>query len=126
MENKGQQHYGNSRPGTSKESVKSIQNLPSGSPNLGSSGTNKMINVLSFDGGGSRGIMEAMVLDDFMRLTTLMKNSPQTDLLKKLRSKNKHDFVKLLHPLDENDQDPISDLIHPTEIFDMIAGKEEY
>ena len=37
----------------------------------------KSINILSFDGGGSRGVMEVMILDDFMRLATLMKPSKE-------------------------------------------------
>ena len=91
---------------------------------MGTSGNNKMLNVLSFDGGGSRGIMEAMLLDDFTRLVTLMKFKPDAYLVYKLIN-NKRDFVKLLHPLDENDEDPIEKtlMVHPTEIFNMIAGK---
>ena len=134
------------------------------------SSSKKMINVLSFDGGGSRGIMEAMVLDDFMRLVTLMKEDPKTNLIEMLRNNDRYEFVRLLHPQikrNENntsllhgacsnefqsgnefqwlgeslsslyrwkwppphdeikeDHDEIpKKLIHPTEIFDLIAGK---
>ena len=72
-----------------------------------------MINVLSFDGGGSRGIMEVMILDDFMRLVTMMKNNPDPGLCNELKDKTK--FKAILTEI----QDPI----HPTEIFDCIVGK---
>ena len=37
----------------------------------------KEIHVLSLDGGGSRGLMEAKNLDHIMKLATVMKNSPE-------------------------------------------------
>ena len=98
-----------------------------GPPNL----KKTMLNVLSFDGGGSKGIFEAMMLEDYMQMLTLMKRNPENflkDLRKaqdsdlkeksqnsyfKRKSKNSH-FKELLNTA----QDPI----HPTAIFDMIAG----
>ena len=98
---------------------------------------NKRINLLGFDGGGSRGVMEAMILDDFMRLVTKMTKDPARfenlpELIKGRDNGSKgstsvnasdvesslgQDFRKLL----EQDLE-YSDVIHPTKIFDMIAG----
>ena len=74
-----------------------------------------MINVLSFDGGGSRGVMEVMILDDFMRLVTMMKNNPDANLGYKLKDKTR--FKEMLAK--------IEDPIHPTDIFDCIVGKNK-
>ena len=38
----------------------------------------KDINVLSFDGGGSKGVMEAIILEDIMNTTTLLVKEPKT------------------------------------------------
>ena len=98
---------------------------------------NKRLNLLGFDGGGSRGVMEAMILDDFMRLVTKMTKDPARfkNLPELIRGRNKctkgsnsgnasdkelnlgQHFRKLL------EQDlKYCDVIHPTKIFDMIAG----
>ena len=74
----------------------------------------KRINVLSFDGGGSRGIMEAMILDDLMRLITLMKRNPNIVSVEILKKDEGRRFTQLLQDV----QDPI----RPTQIFDLIAG----
>ena len=98
---------------------------------------NKRLNLLGFDGGGSRGVMEAMILDDFMRLVTKMTKDPARfkNLPELIRGRNKcrkgsnsgnasdeelnlgQHFRKLL----EQDLE-YCDVIHPTKIFDMIAG----
>ena len=76
----------------------------------------KAINVLAFDGGGSRGIMEAMIADDLMRMFTLMYKDPLklqslvmelTELDKRVELRNE---LKSVVP------------IHPKDVFDMIAG----
>ncbi len=36
----------------------------------------KNVDILSFDGGGSRGVMEAVILDDIMKLVTLLIEDP--------------------------------------------------
>ena len=103
----------------------------------------KGVNLLGFDGGGSRGVMEAMILDDLMRLVTKMMKDPskfsnlpdliksgindtQEDTSKKNEEREKtsdvesnvgQHFRKLL----EEDLKSC-DVIHPTEVFDMIAG----
>ena len=112
------------------------------------------LNVLSIDGGGSRGVMEAMILDDLMRLVTLMIRNPIgleiTNITGEVKNtndeynkviereaqstswltgaknwilrrppaspKNCRSFRQKLEEIKEND------LIHPTEIFDIIAG----
>ena len=35
------------------------------------------VNILSFDGGGSRGILEVAILSDVMRLTTILWRNPE-------------------------------------------------
>ena len=37
----------------------------------------KEINILSFDGGGTRGVMEVFILDDIMKMATMLRNSPK-------------------------------------------------
>ena len=82
-----------------------------------------MVNILSFDGGGSRGIMEVMILDDIMNSVTAIKNKPKS--LLKLRQKcgsifatkqNRQEFKSLL----SIEMEPV----HPTEVFDLIAGNQ--
>lgn len=51
--------------------------------------TKKMINVLSFDGGGSRGVMEVMLTDDLMKLVTKMVKYPDPDLVKTIQKSTK-------------------------------------
>ena len=97
----------------------------------------KGLNLPGFDGGGSRGVMEAMILDDFMRLVTKMTKDPARfkNLPELIRGRNNgtkgstsvnatdvelslgQDFRKLL----EQDLE-YCEVIHPTKIFDMIAG----
>ena len=52
---------------------------------------NKRLNLLGFDGGGSRGVMEAMILDDLMRLVTKMTKDPARfkNLPELIRGRNK-------------------------------------
>ena len=38
----------------------------------------KEVNVLSLDGGGSLGVMEAIILEDIMNAVTLLVNEPKT------------------------------------------------
>ena len=79
----------------------------------------KAINVLAFDGGGSRGIMEAMIADDLMRIFTLMREDPKKlqplvmELAKPNGRKDLNKELKSVLP------------IHPKDVFDMIAGISE-
>ena len=79
----------------------------------------KDVHVLSLDGGGSRGIMEVILLDHIMNLTTVMVKSPAVimTLLDKLDSQDFHSFAKYL--VDHIEGDPI----HPTDAFQYIVGK---
>ena len=76
----------------------------------------KAINVLAFDGGGSRGIMEAMIADDLMRMFTLMYKDPLKlqSLVMELKDLDKR--VELRNELKSVVP------IHPKDVFDMIAG----
>ena len=38
----------------------------------------KEVNVLSFDGGGSKGVMEAIILEDIMKAARLLVSEPKT------------------------------------------------
>ena len=92
-----------------------------------SSSDNSDINVLSFDGGGTRGIMEVMILDDIMKLYTIIKTEPQklmnfvdsnTEQDDKIfKKENLEEFNTLLHKVNPNEN-----LVHPTDVFDVICG----
>ena len=94
----------------------------------------RKLNILSIDGGGSRGVMEAMILDDFTRLLTMMIYFPDHNLPTRIRSLNKiaQDHNKnhtssgssaemgFRNALEIEDIEKC--LIHPTKLFDMIVG----
>ena len=93
-----------------------------GSSTINQSNSKKPINVLAFDGGGSRGIMEVMIADDLMRMFTLMYKEPLKlqSLVMELRTRNES-RMELRNKL----QSVVP--IHPKDVFDMIAGmKYEY
>ena len=87
----------------------------------------RKLNILALDGGGSRGVMEAMILDDVMRLVTMMIYNPDRYLPQTIANfwrnpcqigpENLTTFRQLLEEKLIEDK-----LIHPTQIFDMIAG----
>ena len=78
--------------------------------------------ILALDGGGSRGIMEAVILEDLMNTVTMLKNSPEpllnviknerASLFQKLETREA--FAKLI--------DSVENPVHVTEVFDMISG----
>ena len=39
--------------------------------------TKNYVNILSFDGGGTRGVMEVFILKDIMRMATLLRDEPE-------------------------------------------------
>ncbi len=80
---------------------------------------------LSFDGGGTRGAMEAFMLKDVMNFVTLMVRHP--DKLEKKKWWKDYSFSaqeardelrKDLDKIDKAKEPPV----HPTEVFDMIVG----
>ncbi|XP_046840316.1 uncharacterized protein LOC124434460 [Xenia sp. Carnegie-2017] len=88
--------------------------------------TTKKINILSFDGGGSRGVMELKILDDVLRLTTIVSTNPESVgyLVNKDIDENEVNFLE-----DESvreclikDMEVVTDPIHPTDVYDMIVG----
>ncbi len=80
----------------------------------------KKLNILSFDGGGSRGLMEAHMIHDIMNLATQMRDIPH-----KIKSILEVDLdlqmattLQSLKELTDSVQDPV----HPTEAFNYIMG----
>ena len=82
---------------------------------------NKGFDVLSFDGGGTKGVMEAVIVKDIMNMATLLIRCPE---------KIKDLCIKILEENDQpNDLRKIANLlngvespVHPIEVFDMIVG----
>ena len=74
----------------------------------------KELNILSLDGGGSRGIMESIMLGHIMNLATIMTENPS--YIKEVIKKNEWSEI---FPLISSHPNPI----HPTEVFDYIVGK---
>ena len=75
--------------------------------------------LLSLDGGGSRGAMEAVILQDVMACLTLVKKGQLSEA--KSTGLDTADFRKKMRAkLDE--QIGKDDLLHPGDVFDMIAG----
>ena len=81
--------------------------------------------VLSFDGGGTKGVMEAVIVKDIMNMATLLIENPE---------KIKDLCIRILEENPDED-DPSKDLkriaellkgvespVHPIEVFDMIVG----
>ena len=89
---------------------------------------NKGFDVLSFDGGGTKGVMEAVIMKDIMNMATILIRNPKLiveDCLE-LFNKNasyddittdKHNLVSLKKKLDD-----VKDPVHPVDVFDMIVG----
>ena len=80
----------------------------------------KNVDILSFDGGGSRGIMEVSIMSDVMRLATILWRNPEklTYLLGSKDVSTDIDTRKLLI----NDLAAVKSPIHPNDIYDMIVG----
>ena len=78
--------------------------------------------ILSFDGGGSKGVMEVVILKDIMNLATLIQEDPSKIMSKLSDPKglfvSKDQRIEFAQLLDEGVPNPI----HPTEAFDMIVG----
>ena len=72
--------------------------------------------------------MEAMMLDDIMRLVTMMINNPDPNLPKTIENSRRNpsnidhrNIISLRQVWEENTSDE-EKIIHPTQLFDMIAG----
>ena len=76
----------------------------------------KQIHVLSLDGGGSHGIMESIMLEHIMDISTLMTKKPS-----KITDTFESDEVgrKFQSLIEQENLTPI----HPTEAFQYIVGK---
>ena len=83
----------------------------------------KTYDILSFDGGGSKGAMEVILLKDVMNTVTILKHDPSlifpyshiqdgNELFD--NAEDRMNFSMLLESVKEP--------IHPTEVFDMIVG----
>ena len=72
------------------------------------------LNILSLDGGGSRGIMESIMLGHIMNLATIMKETPIY-----IKEVIKNNDWSEIYPVISSHPNPT----HPTEVFDYIVGK---
>ena len=79
------------------------------------------IHVLSLDGGGSRGIMESIMLGHVMDLSTLMTEKPSkiTEILDNFQLDGPEVGKKIQSLIELENLSPI----HPTEAFQYIVGK---
>ena len=79
------------------------------------------IHVLSLDGGGSRGIMESIMLEHIMDLSTLMTKKPSkiTEILRNFPLDDPDVGKKFQSLIELEKLSPI----HPTEAFQYIVGK---
>ena len=78
--------------------------------------------VLSFDGGGSRGIMEAIMLDHIMKIATLMRDQPE-DILTLISEDGKLEKFETRENLKQMINHMLEP-VHPTEVFQFIVGKK--
>ena len=94
---------------------------------------NKGFDVLSFDGGGTKGVMEVVIVKDIMNMATLLIRNPEKikDLCIKILEENpdvddQPNVLREIAKLLEGVESPV----HPIEVFDMIVGtstgKSEY
>jgi len=79
------------------------------------------IHVLSLDGGGSRGIMESIMLGHIMDLSTLMTKKPSKiiEILDNFQLDGPEVGKKFQSLIEREKLSPI----HPTEVFQYIVGK---
>ncbi|XP_046840725.1 uncharacterized protein LOC124434846 isoform X1 [Xenia sp. Carnegie-2017] len=88
--------------------------------------TEKRIDILSFDGGGSRGIMQLKILDDVLRLASIVLRNPETVeyLVNEESTERKKHFLEDLAVREclINNLKVVKDPIHPTDVYDMIVG----
>ena len=78
--------------------------------------------ILSFDGGGSKGVMEMVILQDVMNTVTLLTRNPEK-VLELINSSEQNIFATSVDRIKfaimiKNIENPI----HPVDVFDMIVG----
>ena len=83
----------------------------------------KEIYILSFDGGGSRGIMEAIMLDHIMKIATIMHDQPD-HIHFLLQIDKKLEKILSRQMLQERINTKVPNPVHPTDVFQFIAGKK--
>ena len=71
-------------------------------------------NILSLDGGGSRGVMEAVILKDVMAALTLVKRGELADMVNFDTEEARKRMREKL--------DGVEAPIHPGDVFKMVAG----
>ena len=79
------------------------------------------VNVLAFDGGGSRGLMEVLLLQHVMLLVSVIKQQPA-----KITSLINNDPMLETETSRQTIQDlmaKVDKAVHPTEVFNYIVGK---
>ena len=83
----------------------------------------EQVDILSFDGGGSRGIMEVAILQDVMRLATILWQDP-TSLKYLTEDKDNDPIIKDTETAETvfSELGNVIDPIHPTDVYDMIVG----
>ena len=90
----------------------------------------KEFHVLGIDGGGSKGLMEAIIIQDVMNAATVIAHNPDRvlDIIQASKKEENRDR-DLFGPQAVKDQFILEmkgikdkDAIHPTEVFDMIIG----
>ena len=83
----------------------------------------EQIDILSFDGSESRCIMEVAILQDIMRLATILWQDP-TSLKYLTEDKDNDPLIKDTETAETvfSELDNVIDPINPTNIYDMITG----
>ena len=82
----------------------------------------KDFDILSFDGGGSKGVMEMVILQDVMNTVTLLTRDPEK-VLKLVNKNNGCMFATSAERCQfSNMIKDIENPVHPVEVFDMIVG----
>lgn len=81
----------------------------------------KSVNVLSFDGGGTRGLMEIKILQHIMLALSALRQNPQEilEVLQPDQMLTKSSTRINLRKIIESN----ANVIHPTEVFNFIVGK---
>ena len=80
-------------------------------------------NILTFDSGGCLGILEAHMLQDVMNMATILRDSPKEVF--KVIAKNDRETLLAKPAARQKMAELIKEVkhpIHPTEVFDMMAG----